>query len=397
MTKRVHEDHKYFEDVVGGRTRKKLNKLVKSSKHVRLKPNGDRVITRIKGIEQPFFAHGDNGEGVGRGPGEKGKVVGYDPPDGQGQGSEAGDGEEDGILVSVDLKEFLKLIGETWKLPNMKPKPAEVFEEVKKRYNDITRTGPESLRHTRRTMLEAVKRLASNGQLDQEQIVPGSEVPVKLITPINSDRRYRQYTEEHIPSSNAAIFFARDCSGSVSDMHCDIISDTCWWLDCWIRQFYKKTERSYWVHDARAVEVDSENFYKTRQMGGTKISPVFEAMADQIEHRFPPWKWNIYVFYFTDGENWGEDNDHLAEVIHKRFSADIVNLIGVTEVCPYSTDQDVHSFLKRNDLIKTMKNFRLAGIGMDSSTSYGGDTDLSEDERNQEIMEAIGTLLKEDG
>lgn len=395
MTKRVHEDHKYFEDVVGGRTRKKLQKLVKSSKFVRLKPKGDRVITRIKGIEQPFFAHGDNGEGIGRGPGEKGKVVGYDPPDGQGEGGEAGDGEEDGILISVDLKEVLKLIGETWKLPNMKPKPAEVFEEVKKRYNAITRTGPESLRHTRRTMLEAMKRLASTNTLDNEHIVPGSEVPIKLITPINSDRRYRQYNELHIPTSNAAIFFARDCSGSVSDMHCDIISDTCWWIDCWIRQFYKKTERSYWVHDSRALEVDSENFYKTRQMGGTKVSSVFEAIADQLENRFPPWKWNIYVFYFTDGDNIHDDNQQVVDIIQKKFPPDVVNLVGFTEVCPYNRTDDMYTYLEKKTNSKLLPNFRLAGIGLDSSTSYGGDTDMSEDDRNQQIMEAIGKLLKE--
>ena len=28
-----------------------------------------------------------------------------------------------------------------------------------------------------------------------------------------------------------------------------------------------------------------------------------------IEREFPPAEWNIYFFQFSDGDNWGEDNE----------------------------------------------------------------------------------------
>jgi uncharacterized sporulation protein YeaH/YhbH (DUF444 family) len=399
MTKRVHEDWKHFKDVVGGRTNKKLKRLVKTAEFVTKRPRGGRFVTRVKSIDQPFFVHGDNGEGVGRGPGDKGDVIGYDPSvdPGEGKGSQAGEGEEDGILISVDLKELLKIIGDELKLPRMKPKPAEVFEEVKKKYNDISKVGPESLRHTRRTMMEAIKRLASMGELDQLQKIPGCDVPVKLITPINSDRRYRQYNEIHIPSSNAVIFFARDCSASVSDYHCDIISDTVFWLDLWIRQFYKRVDRCFFVHDFRALEVSEEEFYSMRQMGGTKISSAFDLMSDQLENRYPPEKFNVYVFYFTDGDNWGDDNDKVAEVIRERLPPKFVNLVGVTQVCPYERDSSIyeHLFDVATSHPSSYPHLRLAEIGGDAKTTWGGPPVLSEEERDTQIVEAIRSLLKE--
>ena len=400
MTKRDHEDWKHFKDVVGGRTRKKLKHLVKTAKFVGKRPRGGRFVTQIKSIDQPFFVHGDNGEGVGRGPGEKGKVVGYDPSQdpSQGEGHQAGEGEEEGILISIDLKELLKVIGDELKLPRMKPKPSEVFEEVKKRYNDISKVGPESLRHTRRTMLTAIKRLASTGELDQLKKMPGWDVPVKQITPINSDRRYRQYKEIHIPSSNAVIFFARECSGSMSDYHCDVVSDTCFWLDTWIRQFYKRTDRCFFVHDSRALEVNEEEFYSLRNMGGTKISSVFDMIADQLENRYPPQKFNVYVFYFTDGDNWGEDNAHLTEVLEKRLPPDMVNLMGITQVCPYDKDDNIYNYLSNHTTLNAnlFPHLRLTQIGEDANMQWGRAPDLSDDDRDMQIVEAIRALLKEE-
>jgi uncharacterized sporulation protein YeaH/YhbH (DUF444 family) len=400
MTKAIREDWKHFRDVVGGRTRKKLKGLVKTSEFVGKRPRGKKFVTKVKSVEQPFFVHGDNGEGLGRGPGGKGDVVGYDPsmdPSNGEQGNQAGDGEGEGILISVDMKDLLKIIGDELKLPRMKPKPAEVFEEVKKRYNDISKVGPESLRHTRRTMTEAIKRLASIGQLDQLQNVPGCDVPVKLITPINSDRRYRQYNEINIPTSNAVIFFARDCSGSMSDYHCDVINDTCFWLDTWIRQFYKRVDRCFFVHDSRGLEVNEEEFYSLRQMGGTKVSSVFDLMSTQLENRYPPQKFNIYIFYFTDGDNWGEDNGRLVEIIENGLPPHLVNLCGITQIYPYDRDNSVLS-LMQNEVSARPASFphlRLTEIGADAKMGWGRAPSITPEDRDTQIVDAIRNLLKE--
>jgi uncharacterized sporulation protein YeaH/YhbH (DUF444 family) len=394
MPKRIQEDHKKFRDVISGRSRRELKKLIKSGAIVRRRPKGGKVNISIPQIDIPHFVFGDMGEGVGRGPGKDGDVIGRDPKPGQGGGG-AGQGEAEGITISIDMEDVLKFMEDELRLPKMKPKPNETFEDIKIKYNDISKVGLNSLRHIRRTMKEALKRsMMMKSQLIK--IVPGSQVPIKVITPIKADFRYRQYKEEKIPSSNAVIFFARDCSGSMDDYRCDVVSDMSWWLDCWIRKFYKRVDRCYFVHDTRAEEVDEQKFYSYRQGGGTQCSSAFDAVADQLVNRYPPEKFNVYFFYFSDGDNWGGDNDRIIKIINERLGPNIVNMIGITQVCSWSYDGSVKyhmdAALKAGQLNKD--HVKTAYVGPESKdSSWSASTSMTEEDRNQQIIEAIRKLL----
>jgi uncharacterized sporulation protein YeaH/YhbH (DUF444 family) len=402
MPKRIKEDHKKFRDVISGRTRRELKRLIKSGSIVRQRPKGGKMTISIPEIEIPHFVFGDTKNGVGRGPGEEGDVVGRDPQQGQGQGG-AGSDPGEGINIQVDLEDVLRFMEEELKLPRMRPKPNQTFEEVKIKYNDISKTGPESLRHTRRTMLEALKRLAMTGQLDQLHYVPSSKLPIKLITPINSDRRYRQFTEIKIPASNAVIFFARDCSGSMDDYRCDIVSDMAWWIDCWIRKFYKRVDRCYFVHDTRAMEVNEEQFYTYRYGGGTMCSSAFRAIADQLENRYPPEAFNIYIFYFSDGDNWGDDNGKMVKIIKEELGPEIVNMIGISQICSWRYEDSVKQYIDSclSDGTLSSEYIRTAYVGPEEKEDdgnygfgrWGYAPDLTEEDRNEQIIDAIRKLL----
>jgi uncharacterized sporulation protein YeaH/YhbH (DUF444 family) len=397
MPKRINEDHKKFRDVVSGRTRRELKRLIKSGSIVRKRPKGGKVTISIPNIDIPHFVHGDNGEGISRGPQREGDTIGRDPQ--PGKGNDAGDHEGEGINIQVDMEDVLKFMEEELKLPEMKPKPNETFEEVKIRYNNISKVGLNSLRHVRRTMKETLKRLALGNSLDQFQVIPGASVPVKVVTPINQDFRYRQFREVKIPASNAVIFFARDCSGSMDDFKCDIVSDMAWWIDCWIRRYYKKVDRCYFVHDTRATEVDEEKFYTYRYGGGTLCSSVFEAISQQLENRYPPQKYNIYLFYFTDGDNWDGDNQKVTEIIKEKFPQGVVNLVGISQIMPWNYNNSVKHFIdgkiKDGDLDKehvktcSVSDSSKDGRGLTWSTA----NKLDEGDRNDQIIEAIRKLL----
>jgi uncharacterized protein len=396
MPKRVKEDHKRFRDVIEGRTRKALKHLIKTAAIVGIRPKGGKFVLNIPKIDIPHFAHGDKGEGVGRGPGKKGDVVGHDPQ--PGQGNKAGDQEGEFSHIQIDIKDVLKMVGEDLKLPPMRPKPNHTFSEVRIKYNDISKIGPESLRHNRRTMREALKRLAQSKKLNDLHVLPGCSTPIRLITPINSDRRYRQYKEIRIPSSNAVIFFARDCSGSMDDYRCDIVSDMAWWLDLWIRQFYDKVQRCYLVHDTRATEVNEEDFYKMRYGGGTMCSSAFEVIAELLKTRFPPHAYNIYIFYFTDGDNWDGDNAKMLKVMKEQLGPDIINMIGITQVCTWGGDETVKQFVdaklkshELNDVVRTTE------IGPKDGSKLGWNAKMDATDRNEQIIHAIRTLLTEKG
>lgn len=402
MPKRIGEDWKQFRDVVSGRTRRELKRLISSGGIVRQRPKGGKMTISIPKIDTPHFLHGDSGKGLGRGPGKEGDVVGRDPQKGDGKGNQAGDSPGEGIRISVDMDDVLKFMQDELKLPEMKPKPNEVYEEVKIRYNDISKVGPESLRHTRRTMLEALKRLACMNELDKLHKIPGAEVPMKVVSPINSDRRYRQFNELKIPSSNAVIFFARDCSASMDDYKCDIVSDMSWWIDCWIRKFYKKVERCYFVHDTRATEVNEEQFYSYRYGGGTQCSSAFRAIADQLENRYPPHAYNVYLFYFSDGDNWGGDNEKVVEIINKELGPDIVNMIGITQICSWRYENSVKQFIDQQLSSGVLGNsVRTANIGSDNNNSvdewgWGQSQVMPDDDRDMQIIDAIKGILSKD-
>jgi hypothetical protein len=388
MPRRIHEDHKEFHDVYAGRKRKELKKYIKNGSIFRNRGKDGKVILTIPKIDIPHIVFGDNGSGgIGRGEGENGKVIGKDKDQGDGKGNKAGQEEGEGIEIAVDLEEVLKFLQEELQLPDMKPKPSDTYEEIIKKYNNISLTGPESLRHNARTLRQALKRQCSDGSINNLHDIPGFAHPVKLITPINSDKRYRQFNEIKIPSSNAVIFFARDGSASMDQYKCDIVSDMSWWIDVWIRRFYEKVERVYVWHDTVAKEVDESRFYKYRYGGGTTCSSALKLIQKMFENRYNPLKWNIYLFYFTDGENWDGDNQQFIKILQDDFNSKIVNMVGITQVLAWNYDGSLKQAIDQSNF----SNLVTTQIAHPAHSLPN--MQLSEDDRDSQIKKSIVDLL----
>lgn len=385
MPRRIEEDHKDFIDVVSGRLRKALKKFIKSGKIVRNRGKRGKISISIPKIDIPHITFGDNGQGAGRGSGKEGDVIGRDP---KGKGDRAGQGEAEGITINLDLEAVLKFLAEELELPDLKPKPSDTFDEVKIKYNNISLIGPESLRHNRRTFLQALKRQAAEGTINDLEFVPGCPTPMRMIKPIQKDKRYRQYREIKYPSTNALVIYARDGSGSMDAFKCDVVSDMAWWIDVWIRRFYKRVDRLFVWHDSVAMEVDEEKFYKYRFGGGTTCSSALKFIAKQFENRYPPQKWNIYVFYFTDGDNWDDDNSVFIESLKEDFGPNIVNLVGVTQIMPYHYDGSV-----KNVVDSAIKNGNLNSANIRTVQIASESGSLTDEERDQQILEAISALM----
>lgn len=400
MPHRIDGDWKDFRDVFSGRIRKELKRLINNGSITKRRGKNGKISITVPKIDIPHLVYGNNGNGLGRGEGKPGDVIGKDD-DGKGKGNKPGEGHQDGIEIAIDQEEILKFLQDQLKLPDLKPKPNRTFEEVRIRYNDLSLQGPESLRHNRKTMQQAMKRLAAAGELDKLHQLPGMIQPVKLITPHNSDRRYRQYREIKVPASNAAIFFARDGSGSMDAYKCDIVSDMAWWIDIWIRRFYKRTERVYIWHDTIAQETDEKKFYKYRYGGGTYCSSAMNFIAKQMENRFPPSKWNIYVIYFSDGENWGGDNERFMKVIKEKFNPNDVNLVAITQILAWQYDGSLKHYVDTHS--EGIENIRTTaithgapqdgpGIGV-GGWGWHPSARLTDEERSEQIMRAITDLL----
>lgn len=346
MPRRIQEDHQKFRDVYSGRIRKEIKKLINNGSIFKNRGKNGKIKITVPRIDIPHIVYGSDGTGVGRGPAKPGDLL-KKPNKGQGQGA-SNEGSGDGVDINIELDHILKFMSDELKLPEMKKKPNQTYEEIKIKYNNISRKGPESLRHMRKTMITAMKRLAASGESDKENVLIGFDDPVKTISIINDDKRYRQYNEIKVPSTNAAIFIARDGSGSMDERKCDIVSSMAWWIDVWIRSFYEKTERAYIWHDTVAHEVSEKQFYSKRYGGGTMCSSAFDLINNIIETRYPPEMWNIYILYFGDGDNFQEDNAKVKEIIEKDLNHKKINMIAISDILPYRESSTLARYLEGN-------------------------------------------------
>jgi hypothetical protein len=213
--------------------------------------------------------------------------------------------------VEVPLAELAQILGEELALPRIQPKGRSELIAPVGRYVGIRRTGPESLRHAKRTLRQALKR----------QIVSGTfDLADPCIVPIRRDRYYRSWREKHAPENSAVVLYMMDVSGSMGKEQKEIVRIEAFWINAWLKSQYRSLEIRYIVHDAAAREVDENTFFHLRESGGTKISSAYELCAKIMAARYPAAAWNVYPFHFSDGDNWsGRDTERCVELLQQQI------------------------------------------------------------------------------
>ncbi len=334
----IERDQRRFREIVRGRIRGNLRKYITHGEMIGRRGR-DLVSIPVPQLDVPRFKFGKNGSGgVGQGDGEVGDPVGKpgQDPAGSGQaGSEPGGGHL--LEVEISLDELAQMLGDELELPRIKPKGAASIEAEKTKYNSIRQTGPESLRHFRRTYLRALKRQITTGNY---------EIDDPRVVPVKADKQYRSWNEVPQPQVNAAVIYMMDVSGSMTDEQKEIVRTEAFWIDAWLGQQYRGVEKRYIIHDAAAKEVDEHTFYHTRESGGTRISSAYKAAKTIVDREFPPSDWNIYCFQFSDGDNWGEDNDGCLRLLREALLPDC-NLFCYGQVeSPYGSGDYIRELRK---------------------------------------------------
>ena len=307
---RIEQDHNRFKQIVRGKIKKNLKKYITRGELIGRKGK-DLVSIPLPQIDLPRFVYDPRQSGgVGQGEGDVGTVIGVG--DAKGDGQQAGNAPGQHVLeVDVPLDELATLLGEELQLPATESKGKKNIITEKERYTGIAMAGPESLRHFRRTYKEALKR----------QIASGIYNPLNpRVIPIRKDKRYRSWRVTRQPECNAAIVYMMDVSGSMGEEQKEIVRIESFWIDTWLRSQYQGIEVRYIVHDAEAREVDQDTFYHTRESGGTVISSAYKLCDRLISKQFPADEWNIYLFHFSDGDNWSQgDTEECFSLLRERL------------------------------------------------------------------------------
>ena len=309
MALKIEQDHNRFRQIVRGKIKDNLRKYISHEELIGRKGK-DLISIPVPQIDIPTFRFAPKSQGgVGQGEGDAGTPVAVDEGEDTG---EAGNQPGEHILeVDITLEELAQILGEELELPRIEPKGTKRIQTEKDKYSAIHRTGPESLRHFKRTYKEALKRQITSGAYNHKN---------PLILPIREDKRYLSWKTKPTPECNALIVYIMDVSGSMGDEQKEIVRVETFWIDTWLRSQYKGLVTRYIVHDAAAKEVNEEMFYHIRESGGTMISSAYNFFNKIIDEEYDLEQWNIYGFHFSDGDNWsGGDTDKCIALLEKEL------------------------------------------------------------------------------
>lgn len=252
--------------------------------------NGGKLVrVKVRVLETPTFRFDYHDfVNVGIGDPEPGKVI-HDENDeeGEGPGSGAGNGGKSEYDVEMTMDDLIELLMEAWELPNLEAKKRNEIVTEDYNFTDISRKGPRSRVHKKRTMKNAIKRAAQ------------TEEPVVIH---NDDLRFRAPKVTHSYSSNAAIVLVRDRSGSMGPFEMRVSRMTAVWLVQFLRRRYDTVAIRFVLHDHSAQEVDEQTFYNVRSGGGTEIAQAYR-FAQKVLEDYPESEYSRYVVHFSDGDD----------------------------------------------------------------------------------------------
>jgi hypothetical protein len=281
-------------------------------------PGANRsVLVPVKFLEHSRFRLSEpaSQQGAGQGRGQPGDVLQPARPE-RDPGSQSG-GTENGeirFVVEMKLEEIIDWIWEELKLPDLKPRRTTSMDEPDYVREGWDKRGARSRLDRRRTMKEAVKRRAVQ------------EDPVAII---NEDLRFRQLVKRPTPSTNAAVIFALDVSGSMDEAQRKLAKQFFFFALQGIRRQYAKVETVFLAHAAQAWEFEEREFFQASSSGGTVSSGVFQLALEVMRGRYDPSRTNVYFFYASDGENAAEDREPAAAAL--RSLAAQTNYAGYVE------------------------------------------------------------------
>ncbi len=318
--------------------------------------NGENITIADKDVGEPIFSHGPGGKRSVVHPGNKEFIAGDTfprPPgggggSGSGKASDSGEGMDD-FVFQITQEEFLEFMFEDLELPNLVKRQLAGTDTFKYVHAGITNQGlpnqiniVRSLRsaNARRIALTGKKRRKANEieqQLqslrenhnhpdDDDKISALEEELAELKRRINKvpflddfDLKYNLHIKEPQPSSKAVMFCIMDVSGSMNQATKDIAKRFFILLFLFLQRNYDHTEVIFIRHHTSAKEVDEEEFFYSRETGGTIVSSALKMMKGIMSDRFPISEWNIYAAQASDGDNWNDDSSTCSEVLNSQI------------------------------------------------------------------------------
>jgi len=301
--------------------------------------SGSEISISQKDLSEPVFHHGNNGKYRMVHPGNKEFVKGDKiprPNKNEGKGADSGkvgdkEGGIDDFIFQISHDEFIHMVFDNLELPNMALKQRKENIEYKKRHGGLVSEGPpnrlnviQSLKaaHARRIALsgrtrkelKALKKelqlleLSSNEEEERlnqfNKQIQMLEANIKRLPFIDEfDLKFNNVVLEPQPSNQAVMFCLMDDSGSMTqDIKEKMDNNKSWDMNIHIPKI-------------EAKEVEEDDFFYSRETGGTIVSSALILAKKIIKKSYPSNEWNIYVAQASDGDNWEGDSSVCKKVL----------------------------------------------------------------------------------
>lgn len=315
--------------------------------------NGEKVSIPVKDVSEPSFGHAHGGVWEAVQPGnqeyQKGDQIPRPPAGaggkGKGQASDSDTPSEDDFAFQLSREEFLNYFFEDLELPNLVKTQLASTTDFKSKRAGYTTTGTSSSLHVLRSLRGALgRRIAVGGKSSKRlkqaeaelfellQISDDLQDPrvvalkqeihhlrlrllaIPFIDPF--DLRYSNRVKVPVPSTQAVMFCLLDVSGSMDEQKKDIAKRFFILLYLFLTKAYEKIEVVFIRHHTSALEVDEENFFHSRESGGTIVSSALKLLIEIIKERYSGAEWNAYVAQASDGDNWDNDSATCRELLN---------------------------------------------------------------------------------
>ncbi|MEL0617447.1 YeaH/YhbH family protein [Cobetia marina] len=319
---------------------------------------GEEVSIPTRDISEPVFQHGQGGKRRVINPGNKEFVEGdrMRRPSGGGGGGGSGDGQatnqgegEDDFAFTLSREEFLEFVFDGLELPHLERKQIADMDEVRPVRAGIARDGTPARINIVRSMRSAqARRIAMRSPIKRalkeatdaleleerkdpvlrnkvriaelKAEIERLEARLKAVPFLDTyDLRYNHLINQPMPSNKAVMFCVMDVSGSMTQAHKDIGKRFFLLLYLFLERNYEKVELVFIRHHTAAKEVDEEEFFYSRETGGTIVSSALTLLDEVIESRYPAGEWNLYVAQASDGDNWDDDSTNCRELMIKKL------------------------------------------------------------------------------
>ena len=317
--------------------------------------HGEQISIPSRDIDEPIFHHGPGGRQTRVFPGNREFSTGdrIARPEGGsgggGGGSKAGDsGEgEDEFVFQITQEEFLDFMFEDLALPNLIKRHltgTDTFRTVRagfsqqgnpSRINVVRSMRAAQARRialsggSRSRLREAQKELELLRQQQPDNLLDIRELELEIeqlraridrVPFLDTfDLRYNLLVKHPDPSSRAVMFCLMDVSGSMTQATKDIAKRFYILLYLFLQRNYERIDVVFIRHHTSAKEVDEEEFFYSRETGGTIVSSALRMMQQIIADRYAPQEWNIYCAQASDGDNWNDDSPICRELMIRQL------------------------------------------------------------------------------